>query len=108
MENKPGSEEGLPPKGREAGSGDENRIDAANRREIKPVEQIDLNRVLRERLKELDCLYAISRIVETPGISLDGILDGVYEGHFPRRLGAQQDGGSPAQGLGRSAPHRQP
>jgi len=31
---------------------------------------------LRERVKELDCLYGISQLVETPGISLDEILQG--------------------------------
>jgi PAS domain S-box-containing protein len=32
---------------------------------------------LRERRKELDCLYGISRLVEQPGIDFDGILKGV-------------------------------
>ncbi|MBD3307091.1 DUF3365 domain-containing protein [candidate division KSB3 bacterium] len=34
---------------------------------------------LGERIKELHCLYEISRLVEQPGISLDGILRGTVE-----------------------------
>jgi len=34
---------------------------------------------LGERVKELDCLYGISGLVETPGISLDEILQGSVE-----------------------------
>lgn len=34
---------------------------------------------LRERVKELTCLYGISRLVERPGILLDDILQGVAE-----------------------------
>jgi PAS domain S-box-containing protein len=31
---------------------------------------------LKERVKELDCLYGISALIEQPGISLEGILQG--------------------------------
>ncbi len=34
----------------------------------------DLVSNLRERIKELDCLYAISHIVNSPGISLDDLI----------------------------------
>lgn len=34
---------------------------------------------LSERTKELDCLYNISGLIETPGISLEGILRGTVE-----------------------------
>ncbi len=34
---------------------------------------------LRERVKELTCLYGISRLVETPGITLDELLQGLTE-----------------------------
>ena len=37
--------------------------------------QIDL----RERVKELTCLYGIARLVSRPGITLDGILHGIVE-----------------------------
>jgi PAS domain S-box-containing protein len=43
------------------------------------VELADLNLALRERLKELDCLYAIASIIETPGITLEGILEEVVK-----------------------------
>jgi PAS domain S-box-containing protein len=36
----------------------------------------NLNRNLEERVKELNCLYGISKIVEKPGVSLDEILLG--------------------------------
>jgi len=38
-----------------------------------------LMRDLRERIKELNCLYGISKLVETPGTSLDEILQGTAE-----------------------------
>jgi len=34
---------------------------------------------LAERIKELDCLYNMSDLIETPGISLEGILRGTVE-----------------------------
>jgi len=34
---------------------------------------------LRERVKELTCLYSIARVAEREGISLDGILQGIAE-----------------------------
>jgi len=34
---------------------------------------------LGERVKELNCLYGISKLVETPGISLDEVLQGTVE-----------------------------
>ncbi len=36
----------------------------------------NLNHNLEERVKELNCLYGISKIVEKPGVSLDEILQG--------------------------------
>ena len=37
------------------------------------------NEALRERVKELNCLYGISNLVQTPGISLEEILQGTVE-----------------------------
>ena len=34
---------------------------------------------LAERIKELDCVYGMSNLIETPGISLEGILRGTVE-----------------------------
>ncbi|MFW6209492.1 MAG: sensor histidine kinase [Spirochaetota bacterium] len=34
---------------------------------------------LRERVKELNCLYSISTLVSTPGITLDQIIQGIVE-----------------------------
>ena len=51
------------------------RVAAEGLRKIEPVDAVDLNRLLHERVKELDCLYAISRIVERPGITLEEILN---------------------------------
>lgn len=34
---------------------------------------------VRERVKELNCLYSISTLIETPGISLEEILQGVVD-----------------------------
>jgi two-component system, NtrC family, sensor kinase len=34
---------------------------------------------LRERVKELTCLYSLSRVAERPGISLQGLLQGAVE-----------------------------
>jgi signal transduction histidine kinase len=39
----------------------------------------EVNRDLIERVKELHCLYGMSRLVETKGTSLDGIIQGVVE-----------------------------
>ncbi len=36
-------------------------------------------RQLAERVKELDCLYGISNLIETPDISIEGILRGTVE-----------------------------
>ena len=47
--------------------------------EMEMITQIELQRraeQLREREKELDCLYALSNLIEQPGISLEGILQG--------------------------------
>lgn len=38
------------------------------------TEQYEKDSQLRERVKELNCLYEISKIIEEPGINLDGIL----------------------------------
>lgn len=40
---------------------------------------------LSERIKELDCLYGISNLIETPDISMEGILRGAVE-LLPRAL----------------------
>jgi signal transduction histidine kinase len=42
-------------------------------------EQTRLMHTLQERVKELNCLYGISRLVETRGGSMDGILSGIAE-----------------------------
>ena len=34
---------------------------------------------LRERIKELSCLYGISKLAETPGISLEQLLQGTVD-----------------------------
>ncbi len=39
----------------------------------------DRNWALGERVKELNCLYGISELVEQSGVSLDGILQGVVD-----------------------------
>ncbi len=39
----------------------------------------DVEHALRERLKELSCLYGISRLVESHGNSLDPILQGIVD-----------------------------
>ena len=43
------------------------------------VERRKTEEKLAERVKELNCLYNISRLVETPGISLDAILQGTAD-----------------------------
>ncbi len=43
------------------------------------TEQYEKDRQLKERIKELDCLYNIAEIVEEPDISLDGILQKTAE-----------------------------
>jgi DNA-binding NarL/FixJ family response regulator len=48
------------------------RQDEAHRHE-------DLQRALRERLKELNCLYEISRLIDSHGNSLEPILQGIVE-----------------------------
>ncbi len=47
----------------------------------KRVQQALIGRTeeLDERIKKLDCLYGISRLVETPDISLEQILQGIVE-----------------------------
>ena len=48
------------------------------------VAKVDLDRrmaeaALTERVKELNCLYSIAKLVETPGISLESILRGAVD-----------------------------
>lgn len=50
--------------------------EAAKHKKMEEVMQ-DQTYVLGERIKELNCLYAISRLMEKPGISFDEILRGV-------------------------------
>ncbi|MBN2375949.1 MAG: response regulator [Sedimentisphaerales bacterium] len=45
----------------------------------KEQQMIHLNQNLNERIKELDCLYSISKIVESGAYSLENILRGVVE-----------------------------
>ena len=45
---------------------------------MKEEEQKQLHK-LAERVKELDCLYGISNLIETPDISIEGILQGTLE-----------------------------
>jgi PAS domain S-box-containing protein len=50
-------------------------------RDLKHSESLLLERgvELRERIKELDCLYGIAALVEKPGASLDEVLQGTTE-----------------------------
>ncbi|MCK4887955.1 MAG: PAS domain S-box protein, partial [Planctomycetes bacterium] len=51
------------------------QLNASNQQLMAQEEQLrNLNHNLTERIKELNCLYGISKIVEEPAISLDGIL----------------------------------
>jgi len=43
------------------------------------AEQNDLIHQLQERIKELDCLYAISRIADNPHATLDSILQNIAD-----------------------------
>ncbi len=43
------------------------------------AEKERLNRELTERVKELDCLYSLSRLVDEPHVTLDEILQGTAE-----------------------------
>lgn len=44
-----------------------------------PLDPAQLASALGERIKELNCLYSLSRLIETPGISLSEILQGTVE-----------------------------
>ena len=46
------------------------------------VERVSLAHDLKQRVKELNCLYGLARIIETPGISLEEILQ-VAVTHLP-------------------------
>ena len=51
-------------------------------------------RELRERVKELDCLYSISRFIERPGITIPEILQGAVNAlpqawQYPRLASAR-------------------
>ena len=57
------------------------------------IEQRKAQAALRERVKELDCLYGIARLVEKPGIALDELMQGVVNllagaTQFPDATGA--------------------
>ncbi len=45
----------------------------------KPRSALDVEHALRERIKELNCFYGISRLVESHGNSLDSILQGIVD-----------------------------
>ena len=54
------------------------------RQHIAPLQAADrehesIERALRERVKELNCLYSISHLVDRPGISLKDILQGTVD-----------------------------
>ena len=51
-------------------------LDEVTRRVMASESLRSRSQQLNERIKELDCLYGISNLVETPGISLDEILKG--------------------------------
>jgi PAS domain S-box-containing protein len=55
------------------------RVQAMLRLKRTESELRERTRQLGERVRELDCLYGISRLVDTPGISLPEILQGVVE-----------------------------
>ena len=54
------------------------RSSAAQRRHLES-QVTDRTQALGERVKELNCLYGISGLVNTPGISLDEILQGTVD-----------------------------
>jgi PAS domain S-box-containing protein len=54
-------------------------ISAVAERLARIVERKRTEEALRKRIKELDCLYGISKLVETPGISLQQILQGTAD-----------------------------
>lgn len=54
------------------------RSEIAERKQAQAALQ-DLTHELRERVKELNCLYGISRLIEQPGILLDEILQGAVD-----------------------------
>jgi len=53
-------------------------IDITERKQAESVRQ-KLTHDLGERVKELNCLYGLSRLVETPDITLDQIFQGMVE-----------------------------
>ena len=56
------------------------QLDASNQQlRAKEQQMLSLNHNLNERVKELDCLYGISEIVESSADSLEDILRGVVE-----------------------------
>ena len=59
---------------------------------------------LGERVKELNCLYAMSQLIEQPGISLDEILQ--FHWHVEPYLLASQIGCRIAKFLPERVPHR--
>ena len=57
-----------------------NRLDGEHGEHAdKTKEAHDVELALRERLKELNCLYGISQLVESHGNSLDSILQGIVD-----------------------------
>ena len=68
-------------------------IESSKRKEIRDTLQKKTND-LAERVKELNCLYGISNLVEKPGISLEEILQGTVDliptaWQYPEITGAQ-------------------
>ena len=76
-----------PPAANQELSADEQRLAAVNQQlmatnqqlQAKEEQLLRLNYDLGERVKELNCLYAISNLVEQPYISLDEIYQGVVD-----------------------------
>ena len=66
----------------ESGAGRSRRASGLEKTGLKrSAEQVrqDIERALRERVKELNCLYGISQLIETHGNALDQILQGLAE-----------------------------
>ena len=68
-------------------------IESSERKEIREALQKKTNDI-SERIKELNCLYGISNLVEKPGISLEKILQGTVDlippaWQYPEITGAQ-------------------
>ncbi len=55
------------------------RREEDRRERVAGENSLDIERALRERVKELNCLYGVSQLIERGGIALDQILQGLAE-----------------------------